>query len=510
MIVQRLIFLFTLQVSLLSLAFAGNIDEQFFQDTDALLKKYVTKDGQVDYTNLKSDEQLTSLIKRIETADLSNTNEATQKAFLINAYNLLVMHEVIKLYPTPSVQEAGGFFDRNKVTVAGKKYTLTQFEKTELLEVYEDARLHFVLNCAAVSCPPIVDFVYHPDSLEVQLNRQTQLALDDSNFLRVNGDQVQLSQIFKWYMDDFGGNRLSVIAFINKYRSEKVSLQSRISYYDYDWTLNDSSIDKDNTIGNNAARYVVSSTIPKGTAEVKIFNNLYTQRTGGEGDLTDRSTFLTSAVSFLYGVNNQLNVGFATRYRRVRNDRLPSSALGVFGNIEDGISREGVTAFGPQIRYAPFPQLQNFSIQSSFVFPIGEDLAGNATQPYLDWNGATWITQFFNDFTIGDNFSVFTEIDVWWEDIGKQENGNINRVGTPAILIFSYFPNSKTTFYALGGYTPFWQSNFDYFAQAGLGFKYQFTPNLELELLWTEFTNKFLMETSGRANTYNLGVRFNL
>ena len=64
--------------------------------------------------------------------------------------------------------------------------------------------------------------------------------------------------------------------------------------------------------------------------------------------------------------------------------------------------------------------------------------------------------------------------------------------------------------YALGGYSPYWQEEYDYFAQAGFGAKYQFTPNLELELLYTDFTNKFLDETGGQAATFNLGLRVNL
>lgn len=505
---QKLIILLSLQFIFAVVVAATTIDQQFFTDTDALLKKHVVA-GRVDYAQLKEDATLENLIERIEQADLTQLEPSTKKAFLINAYNLLVLHQASKAYPIESVQEIAGFFDRQKVTVAGKSYTLTQFEKKELLIPFKDARLHFVLNCAAISCPPITDFAYLPDSLDEQLDRQTQLALDDPTFLKVNGEQVELSQIFSWYVDDFGGNRSTIIAFINKYRTTKIEGSNKISHYNYDWTLNDIKTSNNNS-SNNAARYVVSSTIPKGSVEVKIFNNLYTQKTGGAENLTDRSSFLTTSLSFLYGLNNRLNVGFATRYRRVRNDRLPSSVLDVLGNSEAVSARHGVTAFGPQFRYAPFPQLQNFSIQSSFVFPIGTDLAGNATQPYIDWNGATWITQFFNDFTIGSNFSVFTEIDFWWEDIGSEANGNINRIATPATLIFSYFPNSKTTLYALGGYAPFWQTNFDYFAQAGLGFKYQFNPNLEIELLWTEFTNKFLLETSGQANTYNLGLRFNL
>ncbi|MEO0341134.1 MAG: hypothetical protein AAF242_18210, partial [Bacteroidota bacterium] len=153
--------------------------------------------------------------------------------------------------------------------------------------------------------------------------------------------------------------------------------------------------------------------------------------------------------------------------------------------------------------------LPNFSIQSAFWFPIGEDLEGNGELPFIDWNGATWWTQFFNDFTLSPNFSLFTEIDVLWEDIGNVENGALNRVSTPATAILSYFPNPKTTLYGLTSFSPFWQTEFDYFAQAGVGAKYQFNRNFEVEVLYTAFTNDFLQQNNGNASTFNIGIRVN-
>jgi len=496
--------------------FGQNIDQKFFNDTHSFLQKNV-KNSRVNYTGLKNNAQLKSLIKVIENANVSNANDATKKAFYINAYNLLVINQAAQKYPLNSVQDIAGFFERKKVTVGGKSLTLNKLEKDYLLKPYNDARFHFVLVCGALGCPPITNFAYTPEKLDQQMDMQTKLALNDNNFIRVNGNKAELSQIFKWYTGDFGGNTKSVLRFINKYRTNKIPTSAKVSFYNYSWNLNDtanrtSSLGSSSALGNNASRYVVSSTIKKGTFEIKVFNNLYTQRTGNEGVLTDRSTFNTTSLSVLYGLTNRFNIGINTRYRRVRNDRLPSSPLAVFGNnLEDGESdRQGLTAFGPQIRYAPVPKWQNFSIQSSFVFPIGEDLAGSSTQPYIDWTGATWNTQIFNDFPIGTNFSLFTEVDFLLEDIGKSEEGNLNRFSTPATIIFSYNPSSKITLYTLGGFSPFWQAEFDYFAQGGLGAKYQFTPNFELELLYTDFTNKFLAEQGGQAATFNLGLRVNL
>ena len=494
-------------------SFAGEINAQFFNEADAFFKTYV-KNGNVNYAVVNNDGTLKSLIQSVSEADLSSASDATIQAFYINAYNLHVINKAANAYPLSSVMDINGFFDSKKITVGGKKITLNQLEKDYLLKPYGDARYHFVLVCGALGCPPITNFAYTPEMLEQQLEMQTQKAINDSNFLKVTESSVSLSQIFKWYAKDFGGNKKAVLEFINKYRSEKISSGAKVKYYDYDWKLNDTAnstsfIGGAAAAGNNSARYIVSSTIKKGSTETKIFNNLYTQHTGSAEGLTDRSTFNTTSVSFLYGLTNRINVGFSTRYRQVRNDRLPSNVLSVFSRSEgeDISHRQGFTAFGPQIRFAPVPKWTNFSIQSSFVFAIGDDLEGSNTQPYIDWSGPTWWTQFFNDFSIGNSFSLFTEIDFLIEDIGSED---LNRISTPVTLIFSYNPTSKITLYTLGGYSPYWQADYDYFSQVGVGSKYQFTPNLELELLYTDFSNKFLNETGGQAATYNLGLRFNI
>jgi len=468
----------------------------------------------VNYSSLKSDKRLAQLVNHIATADISNLDDATIQAFYINAYNLNVINKVVKSYPLKSVIDQNGFFDSSKIKVAGSSITLNQLEKDKLLKTYKDARYHFVLVCGAVGCPPITDFAYTPANLDAQLEKQTRMALNNVSFIKASNGKVELSEIFKWYKKDFGGSNESIINFINKYRTSKISKTAKIDYYNYDWGLNDlvvatGAIDG-NIIPSNASRYIVSSTIPKGSVELKIFNNLYSQKTGDPSELRDRSSFFTTSVSAFYGLSSKFNIGLNTRFRKVRNNALPSSPFSVFGSEEQGSSRSGFTAIGPQIRYAPVDAWENFSIQSSFVFPIGEDLAGSSDQPYIDWSGATFNTQFFNDFSIGDKFSLFTEIDVLIEDIGSSDEGHLNRLSTPVTLIFSYVPTNKLTFYTLGGYSPYWQSEFDYFSQIGLGTKYQITPDFELELLYTDFTNKFLNENGGEAATFNMGLRVNL
>ena len=522
---KKLLLLASALSFLMGQMFATNLDPSFFTKTNDLLTKHV-KNGLVDYGSMKRSEKLAELITIIEKVDLSTISGDEKKAFLINAYNLIVIKSASDNYPLSSVEKISGFFDVQKHLVGGQNITLNKLEKEYLLKETGDSRLHFVLVCGAISCPVITNFAYLPNNLDKQMDMQTKMALNDPNFLKVDGKNVELSKIFDWYGSDFGGSKNSKIEFINKYRATKLPSDSNISYYEYDWTLNDISAKGGgsfnggsgnsgigtNTGAANASRYVVSAAIPKGQSELKLFNNLYSQRSGSsEDNITDRSTFFTTTLSALYGVTGRFNAGIETRYRRVSNSTLPSSPFAVLGSGENAnSSRSGITAIGPKIRFAPIKKWRNFSVQTTLTFPVGSELAGSSTEPYIDWNGPSFYNQFFNDFAIGDQFSLFTEFDLIWEDIGSKSNNAANRISTPATLIGSFFPNPKTTLYVLGQVSPYYVQPFDYFLQTGVGAKYQFTSFFEVELLTTLFTNKALAEVGGGANTFSLGLRYNI
>jgi len=72
------------------------------------------------------------------------------------------------------------------------------------------------------------------------LNKRTSKAMDDANFIKVDegAETVAISKIFEWYRSDFGTTDAEIIEYINKYRSVAIPTNYKISYYEYDWTLN--------------------------------------------------------------------------------------------------------------------------------------------------------------------------------------------------------------------------------------------------------------------------------
>ena len=211
----------------------------FFAKADAFFKTNVSN-GKVAYSKINDNqENLNSLLKLAESVSVSKDDANVYQAFWINAYNLSVIKGIIDNYPTKSPLDNVGFFDKTKYRVGGISITLNDIEHKLLRAQFKDARFHFVLVCGAVGCPPLINEAYMPNTLNAQLERQTKRALNGS-FLKVNTKKkrVEGSEILKWYKEDFTMNGTTEFDFINKYRTDKIPNNFKLSYFSYNWNVN--------------------------------------------------------------------------------------------------------------------------------------------------------------------------------------------------------------------------------------------------------------------------------
>lgn len=210
----------------------------FFNKTDSFLKAYVVN-GRVNYKSIKKNPlALDELLHIASTIKVDKNEVTTYQAFYINAYNLAVIKGVVDNYPTKSPLDIKGFFDKNTYIIAGDNITLNDLENNFLRKNFpNEARFHFVLVCAGLGCPPIIASAYMPSTLEKQLQEQTIKALNNPDFIKIKGKKVQISQLFEWYKVDFTHHG-SAIDYINTFRKEKIPKDTKISYYPYDWSLN--------------------------------------------------------------------------------------------------------------------------------------------------------------------------------------------------------------------------------------------------------------------------------
>lgn len=218
--------------------------EGFFDEADSFLNEYVHK-GLIDYESIAEDRtQLNKLVKKMADFDLSELKSKEEKiAFWINAYNLMVIKAVVDNYPISSPLKVKGFFKTTKHPVAGFLLTLDEIEHKMLFGIERDPRFHFVLVCAAVSCPELIAKAYLPDTLEEQLEARTNYVINSEKFVRVSvkNKAVYLFKIFDWYRKDFEGKTFSMIDYLNRYRVDKIPNEYKIEFMEYDWTLNDLS-----------------------------------------------------------------------------------------------------------------------------------------------------------------------------------------------------------------------------------------------------------------------------
>ena len=236
------ILLLVLSITLVTQAASKAKLNEFLNATDAFMKSTVTT-GSVKYATIKkSPAALNALIAQIGAMNLHGFTADEKKAFYINAYNVSVIKGIVNNYPLEKPLDVDGFFDKIKYTVAGESLTLNEIENSKV-RIYNDARIHFALVCAARGCPSIVDYAYRPEKLEAQLQERTISSLNDPNFIRVkpNAKTVYISEIFKWYEGDFLKEGKTVVAFINKFRRENSALPSsyKVANYPYNWKLNE-------------------------------------------------------------------------------------------------------------------------------------------------------------------------------------------------------------------------------------------------------------------------------
>jgi hypothetical protein len=166
-------------------------------------------------------------------------------ALLLNAYNATVVASVLRHDRPARVTDVKGFFDGERHRIAREKLTLNELE-TRIRRRYHDPRIHFALNCAARSCPPLWGRAFEAPTLERTLDTLTRTFLDGSGVKVEPGGKVAVSKLFEWYGEDFaaaGGPGGSIEKFLLRWltdpaRRAAVAGGGTIAFQEYDWSLN--------------------------------------------------------------------------------------------------------------------------------------------------------------------------------------------------------------------------------------------------------------------------------
>lgn len=219
-----------------------------------LLSQYVTPRG-VKYdvwrTSGSDIKTLSEILMIFRSTDPKTLEPNERKALYINLYNAKILDVILIANPRVSIKELSKgvnpfeIFSRDGLSFDDKLISLNDLER-KLREEFDDPRIHFAVNCASKSCPPIRPEAYVAASIDGQLDDATRKYLASPGAVEVisgGGKTTIVSvKIFDWYAADFKASG-GPLAFIQKFgppaAAEAIaSGKTKLTFADYDWSLN--------------------------------------------------------------------------------------------------------------------------------------------------------------------------------------------------------------------------------------------------------------------------------
>jgi hypothetical protein len=211
------------------------------------------KDGVVNYKGIKADKRFADFITILQKTDPNSISKKNRLTFWINTYNAFVLKIVADRYPIKSIMSKTAYafgksnFQKKLLTINGMPYSLNDVEN-DIIRPMGEPRIHFAINCAAKSCPPLRSEAFEPGRLGEQMEEQTRQFINDpeKNSFDFAKNEAMISKIFDWFEEDFKKYDSSVLAFISRYLPAEQGKQLlvnpknfKIKHHDYNWELNE-------------------------------------------------------------------------------------------------------------------------------------------------------------------------------------------------------------------------------------------------------------------------------
>ncbi|MDE1463946.1 DUF547 domain-containing protein [Spartinivicinus poritis] len=194
-------------------------------------------------------QQLARYIEQLSHIDPRQYKKQEQFAYWVNLYNALTVQLVLNNYPVSSIKKLGkgifsfGPWDDEIIRIAGQAITLNDIEHRILRPIWQDQRIHYVVNCASLGCPDLATQALTADNQEQVLEAATKRFINQAKGVSFSKQGLVLSKIYDWYQVDFGDNETALIQHLQQYaqpalRKQLAQFKGDISYQ-YDWNLNE-------------------------------------------------------------------------------------------------------------------------------------------------------------------------------------------------------------------------------------------------------------------------------
>jgi hypothetical protein len=177
--------------------------------------------GRVDYDTVAAHRDNLEFVVCAIAAHQPVDSLTEDLAFLLNAYNALVLYAVLETGLTQSVHDLHvplvpidgyGFFYSLRFIVQGERMNLYALEHEQIRARYADGRIHMALNCASASCPVLQPRAFEAGTLDEQLAEATHAFVADESNVMVDESTraIRLSSLFSWYAADFENHARSL------------------------------------------------------------------------------------------------------------------------------------------------------------------------------------------------------------------------------------------------------------------------------------------------------------
>ena len=197
-----------------------------------------------------SDEdkrKLKAYLDYLQSLEPRQYTKNVQFAYWVNLYNALTIHTVLSHYPIKSIKEIGdgfsGPWNIDYLTIAGQSLSLNNIEHGILRAIWQDKRIHYVVNCASISCPDLLPQTLQASSLEQQLDNAARQYINHPRALSFDDNSIILSSIYQWFSDDFGQTEQDLLKHLMDYAKpalkEKLRDFSGRYNFHYNWELNE-------------------------------------------------------------------------------------------------------------------------------------------------------------------------------------------------------------------------------------------------------------------------------
>ncbi len=205
-----------------------------------LLQEHVQDDGRVDYNGfLKDQQRLNSYLGALAlNPPQEDWTPQARMAYYINLYNAGTVALILENYPVKSIRDIDRPWAKKRVRVGTEWLSLSDIEH-KILRKIGDARIHFAINCASISCPKLPEYAFTEAEIESQLERAARGFINDPERNTLNADKAEVSKIFKWFRSDFKADEGSLVEYLNRFLEKPIPKGTSVGFLPYDWALND-------------------------------------------------------------------------------------------------------------------------------------------------------------------------------------------------------------------------------------------------------------------------------